>query len=108
MRETRSMKRAIGVGGLATGLLLSLQHVGAQKDIPPTNDLPNPFRPVADYFKLPSGRAWGSTSAVEIDKDGKSVWIAERCSANSCVDAATGKMSPLDPILKFDENGNLV
>ncbi len=82
--------------------------VQAQKDMPPTNDAPNPYQTVSDYFKLPAGRTWGSTSAVDIDKDGKSIWVAERCSVNSCNDPATGKMSPLDPILKFDENGKLL
>lgn len=51
---------------------------------------------------MPDGRTWGSTSAVDIDKDGTSIWVAERCGANSC----TG--STLDPVLKFDANGNLV
>src|SRR6185295_5010396 len=27
------------------------------------------------------GRAWGSTSGVDIDVDGTSVWVAERCGA---------------------------
>jgi hypothetical protein len=48
------------------------------------------------------GRQWGSTSAVDIDKDGKSVWVAERCGANSCVG------SDLPAVLKFDETGKLV
>src|SRR6185503_74111 len=83
-------------------------QVQAQKDMPPTNDAPNPYQTVSDYFKLPAGRTWGSTSAIDVDKDGKSIWVAERCGANSCNDPATGKMSPLDPILKFDETGKLV
>jgi sugar lactone lactonase YvrE len=74
----------------------------------PTNDLPNPYQMVANYFKLPEGRTWGSTSAVEIDKDGTSIWVGERCGVNSCADPATGKMSPLDPVLKFDASGKLV
>src|SRR5262249_6950457 len=80
----------------------------AQAPTAPTNDVPNPYQTVADYFKLPAGRTWGSTSAVDIDKDGKSIWVAERCGANSCADPATGKMSPLDPVLKFDASGKLV
>jgi sugar lactone lactonase YvrE len=68
----------------------------------PTNDAPNPYRTVEGWAKLPEGRTWGSTSAVDIDKDGVSIWVAERCGVNSC--AASG----LDPILKFDANGNLV
>ena len=44
-----------------------------------TNDLPNPYRTVDGWAKMPEGRTWGSTSAVDIDKDGKSIWVAERC-----------------------------
>lgn len=67
-----------------------------------TNDLPNPYRTVEGWAKLPDGRAWGSTSAVDIDRDGKSVWVGERCGQNDCVG------STLDPVLKFDANGTLV
>src|SRR5215470_1709409 len=75
----------------------------------PTNDAPNPYRTIENFFKLPAGRTWGSTSAVAIDKDGKSVWIAERCGNNSCVvDPTTGKMSDLPVVMKFDETGKLV
>jgi streptogramin lyase len=74
----------------------------------PTNDAPNPYTTVKDYFKLPEGRTWGSTSAVDIDKDGKSIWVAERCGGNSCLDRATGKMSDLPTVLKFDASGKLV
>jgi sugar lactone lactonase YvrE len=51
---------------------------------------------------MPEGRTWGSTSAVDIDIDGRSIWVGERCGANSCAAAK------LDPILKFDESGKLV
>src|SRR5437667_3316466 len=79
-----------------------------QGDIQPTNSLPNAYQTIKDWAKMPGTRAWGSTSAVEIDKDGKSVWVAERCGQNSCLDRATGQMSPLAPILKFDATGKLV
>ena len=69
----------------------------------PTNDAPNPYRTVEGWAKMPAGRTWGSTSAVEIDKDGTSIWVAERCGVNSCRDSVN-----VDPILKFDANGNLV
>jgi sugar lactone lactonase YvrE len=71
----------------------------------PFNDLPNPYQTVENYFQL--GRPWGSTSAVDIDRDGRSIWVGERCGANTCYDAATGKMSPHNPILKFDPSGKL-
>jgi streptogramin lyase len=57
---------------------------------------------------MPEGRTWGSTSAVEVDKDGKSIWVAERCGQNSCLDRTTGQMSNLPSILKFDASGKLV
>src|SRR5437667_388560 len=79
-----------------------------QGDIQPTNSLPNVYQTIKDWAKMPGTRAWGSTSAVEIDKDGRSIWVAERCGQNSCLDRATGQMSPLSPILKIDPSGKLV
>src|ERR1019366_6323724 len=74
----------------------------AQPDMKPTNDLPNPYRTVEGWAKMPEGRTWGSTSAVAIDRDGQSVWVAERCGVNNCLG------STLDPVLKFDVTGKLV
>jgi streptogramin lyase len=92
-----------------TIVLLSSATILAQHDAGPTNDLPNPYRSIENAFALPDGRVWGSTSAVEIGKDGRSIWVVERCGANSCVtDPATGKMSPLDPILHYDASGKLI
>ena len=88
---------------LATGLVGQAgAQVGGSATMTPTNDLPNPYQTITGWAKLPEGRTWGSTSAVEIDKDGVSIWVAERCGQNSC----TG--SDLPAILKFDANGNLV
>ncbi len=68
----------------------------------PPDSLPNPYRTVENWAKLPEGRTWGSTSAVEIDPDGVSIWVAERCGANSCAE------SSLSAILKFDASGKPV
>ena len=89
---------------IAPVLAQQTQPVPAQ----PINDAPNPFTTIKDYFKLPAGRTWGSTSAVEIDKDGKSVWVAERCGQNGCLDRTSGKMSDLPTVLKFDSEGKLI
>src|SRR3982750_630063 len=78
------------------------------QDVQPTNDAPNPYTTVKDYFKLPAGRTWGSTSSVDVDKDGKSIWIAERCGGNSCLDPATNTIKDVPTVMKFDEKGNLV
>ncbi|OFW47690.1 MAG: hypothetical protein A3J29_02665 [Acidobacteria bacterium RIFCSPLOWO2_12_FULL_67_14b] len=76
--------------------------------VTPVNDLPNPYATIEGFAKLPEGRTWGSTSAVEIDKDGTSIWVAERCQVNSCWDAAKGVISPLDTVFKFDATGKMV
>src|SRR5437773_854787 len=94
---------------VAAAILLAGATAVAQGDVQPTNNLPNPYQTISDYFKLPAGRTWGSTSAIEIDKDGKSIWVAERCGQNSCVtDPTTGEMSKLDPVLHFDASGKLI
>lgn len=63
---------------------------------------PNPYRTVEGWARMPEGRTWGATSAVDIDPDGRSIWVAERCGANSCLN------SDLPVVLKFDQTGQLV
>jgi hypothetical protein len=81
---------------------LQAQAVTPQASSEPTNKAPNPYETIAGWARMPDGRSWGSTSGVGIDRDGRSIWVAERCGANSCIG------SNLAPILKFDASGNLV
>ena len=105
---SRGVRRFLGLGIWVVGFGFWGVALSAQTPAAPTNDQPNPYQTVEGYFKLPEGRTWGSTSAVDIDKDGRSIWIAERCGVNSCLDRATGQMSNLPTILKFDASGKLV
>jgi sugar lactone lactonase YvrE len=89
---TRALTSAVAVTSAA--VLLSAQE--------------NPYRMVEGWAKLPEGRSWGSTSAVDVDRDGRSIWVAERCGANTCLNRATGEMSRLPTVLKFDASGSLV
>jgi sugar lactone lactonase YvrE len=84
---------------MAAGSTLSAQQGKGQA----INDLPNPYRTVDNFFTRP-GRAFGSTSAVDIDRDGRSIWVAERCGGNSGCLANPA----VDPILLYDQNGRLV
>jgi 6-bladed beta-propeller len=68
----------------------------------PVNDAPNPYQTVENWAKMPNGRTWGSTSAVEIAPEGRSIWVAERCGQNTCAG------SDLPAVLKFDSSGKLV
>ncbi len=116
------MGRAIRVGLLVTagvvasGLLSGGSSAQAPAQAPsgpwmavtPVNDLPNPYNTIEGWAKLPEGRTWGATSAVEVDKDGRSIWVAERCQVNSCWDRGKGEISPLNTVFKFDPNGKVV
>ncbi|MCY4296283.1 MAG: peptidyl-alpha-hydroxyglycine alpha-amidating lyase family protein [Gammaproteobacteria bacterium] len=100
------MNRSFRINTIPLGLglaLLTLSGIAAaQKVMSPTNNHPNPYTTINDYFALPDGREWGSTSAVDIDIDGESVWVAERCGSNSCA------LSDVDPVIKYGPEGNIV
>lgn len=87
---------------IVASLAMSAGTAYTQSTTQPINDLPNPYQTIEGWAKMPEGRTWGATSAVEIDPDGKSIWVAERCGANSCAG------SNLPAVLKFDETGKLV
>jgi DNA-binding beta-propeller fold protein YncE len=74
---------------------------GAQTEVTPINDLPNPYRTVRDWGKPPGGAPWAAVTAVEVARDG-SIYVIHRCSANSCAE----RREP--PILKFDKSGKLL
>jgi sugar lactone lactonase YvrE len=88
--------------GAVVTLLAATGATLAAMPMAPVNNLPNPYESNDNWFKLPDGRKWGSTAGVAIAPDGKSVWAIDRCGANACVG------SKLNPIMKFDANGNLV
>ena len=66
------------------------------------NSAPNPYRVVENWAQLPEGRAWGQAIGIDIDRDGRSVWVYERCGAKLC------SGSKLDPIHKLDPSGKVV
>jgi sugar lactone lactonase YvrE len=104
---------------LALAVAAALAVAGTQartQTIAPTNSGPNPYRTIESFAKLPEGRIWGSTAAVDIDPDGASIWVAERCSAQGFIPASQMREGQpfncdgmnLDPVLKFDASGKLV
>ena len=62
----------------------------------------NPYRATFGWEKLSEGRTMGTVSGVFPDPDGRHLWILDRCGANECAG------TDLDPIMKFDLDGNLV
>lgn len=108
---TLSILRAPAVSTLAA-LALSLLPVPivsvpgplAAQDVEPVNHLPNPYETVRDWGKLPDGREWGSVPAVQIDPDGRSLWVLDRCGTKSWQDAGISSCAGQDlpPVMLFD------
>ena len=96
----RSMMASFGVALVATAAL-SFGTAQAQ-DANTVNAAPNPYQTIDNWAQLPQGRVWGMAIGVDIDRDGKSVWIFDRCGAKTC----TG--SNVAPIQKFDASGKLL
>ena len=109
------MKRAwLFVAAVAAGCAAAPRPF-SNLDATPTNDLPNPYRTVAPWGKLPEGHKWGALNAVHVDNDGRSLWVADRCGANPDVppgespvqyDSCAG--SSWAPVHKLDPEGNIV
>src|SRR6516225_1492740 len=59
--------------------VLLVESAALAQAIVQTNSASNPYRAIENWANLPEGRTWGSTNAVDIDRDGVSVWVPERC-----------------------------
>ena len=59
----------------------------------------NPYREDG-WAKLPDGRKWGATSAVDIDRDGN-IWVFERCGGTTCLGSSVNPVVKLDPSGKY-------
>jgi hypothetical protein len=97
MTDARRACVALAAG---TAALLAISGVFAQSNDP--NSAPNPYKMEDNWAKLPDGRKMGAPIGVEVDRDGRSLWVFDRCGANDC-----GK-SNVAPIMKFDPAGKFV
>src|SRR5262244_3333414 len=101
MWNGRAVTVALGIAVVAA-FALSAEKSYTQSGYGP-NDAPNPYRFDYGWAKLPDGRKWGAAVGVAIDRDGKSVWVFDRCeTATDC------SKSKVDPIMKFDSTGKMV
>jgi DNA-binding beta-propeller fold protein YncE len=99
MKHANTVALMLGVAGVAL-VAMSSDRTYSQANDP--NGAPNPYKLEDNWAQLPAGRKIGSTIGIEADKDGKSIWVFDRCGANNCAN------SPLNPIQKFDANGKFV
>ncbi len=63
----------------------------------------NPYHAQYGWAKMPEGMQIGVASGVFPDPDRRHIWVLSRCGANHCA-----LVPDVDPILKFDLDGNLV
>jgi hypothetical protein len=91
--------------------LAALALLGVTAGAPKRADaqaLPNPYRLVDDWAKLPSGRQIGAVGDVDIDVDGRHVWAVLRCDAGGDQFGYECLESDLDVVVKFAPDGNAV
>jgi DNA-binding beta-propeller fold protein YncE len=100
MRNRARVILSVALVGAAAAASFVIAGRQAQADDP--NSAPNPYRVVEHWAKLPEGRAWGQAIGLDIDRDGTSLWVFDRCGAKTCAG------SSIAPIQKFDATGRQV
>src|SRR5262245_49200251 len=71
--------------------------------VQPVNSGANPYRVIRDWAQLSSeGRPWGGSNGVAIDRNGRSVWAVDRCSAGIAPGCLGTKANPIH---LFDPSG---
>jgi len=88
---------------LGVALAAVIAGSGLAQNAPDPNSAPNTYREDAGWAKLEQGRKWGAAVGVDIARDGKSIWVFDRCAT---ADDCSG--SNLNPIQKFDASGKLL
>ena len=88
--------------GLVAVVALSQSAMTSGEGLHAQTSTTNPYRATFGWEQLPEGRSLGVVSGVIPDPDGRHLWILDRCGGNQCAG------TDLDPILKFDLDGNLV
>src|SRR5258707_5653174 len=109
MKLIRIAAVAAAVLAFVLALALGAATEALTQAVAPTNSAPNPYRTIERWGEMPEGRIWGATAGVGIDRDGSSIWVAERCGAQGFIPPSQmrdGEIfncdgSNLDPILKF-------
>jgi DNA-binding beta-propeller fold protein YncE len=71
--------------------------------VQPVNSGANPWHVTRDWATLTlEKRPWGGSNGVAVDRDGKSVWVTDRCSPGTTPGCLGTKVNPVH---LFDESG---
>jgi sugar lactone lactonase YvrE len=100
-REENDMRARVSLLlGFAVVAVIAVSAGRASAEDP--NGAPNPYHVVEKWAQLPEGRVWGMAIGVDVDPDGTSLWVYDRCGAKTC------EGSKVDPIQKFDASGKFI
>ena len=86
----------------AVAVFAGISAGGGRVQAEDPNSALNPYHVVEYWATLPDGRVWGQAIGVDIDRDGTSLWVFDRCGGKTC------EGSNIAPIQKFDAAGRLV
>lgn len=113
-------KRVNGLSTMVLGVVLAITVLPAEAQ---AQMGPNPYRPMDGFqagngiglmgdawVQMPAGREMGSPGGVEMDVDGEHLWAIVRCGNDGTPKGSQTRCtnSDLDPIIKFDPDGNVV
>ena len=87
------------------GLAQAPQRGGtpATDAVQPVNSGPNPYRAIRDWARFTAEkREWGGSNGVAIDRDGRTIWAVDRCTA-ATTPGCLGTNA--NPVHHFDESG---
>lgn len=73
----------------------------------PAQSLPNPYRLVENWARMPDGREIGAVGDVATDPTGEYIWAVLRCDAGPEVFGWECLDSGLDTVFKFNQNGTV-
>jgi sugar lactone lactonase YvrE len=88
--------------GVAVAAVIAMSAVPVYSQATDPNSAPNPYRLADGWAKQPQGRGFGSTIGLNVDRDGKSMWIFDRCGGNTC------EGSNIAPLTKYDATGKII
>ena len=101
MSQARLFRLTLALATFAV-IVVAEGSARSQAKMDPVNDRPNPYETIEDFLQVPAAREWGAMPAMELDPDGTSIWVTERCGANTCAG------SDLPVVHKIDASGNVV
>ena len=98
------------VTALGAAAVLALAASAGPGSVLSAQALPNPYRMVEEWAKLPGGRGMGAVGDVRVDRDGRHIWAVIRCEplADPARFGDECRDSKADVVYRFSPEGAVV